>query len=121
MMIRGLKDPRISTMATISEVKLSKDLKNAKIYVQVIGDAKDRAETVVGLASATGFIRRELRSRLSLRSVPELTFHGDDTAEKADNLMGLLADIKRQDEKRAGLTPDAELADDDANEALDDE
>lgn len=119
MMIRGLKDPRISTMATISEVKLSKDLKNAKIYVQVIGDAKDREQTVVGLASATGFIRRELRSRLSLRAVPELTFHGDDTAEKADSLMGLLADIKRQDEARAGLMPEAE--DDDANEALDDE
>lgn len=90
-----LKDPRIGE-ATIAEVVVTKDLKIAKVYVQVLGGAEEREETVEGLQAAESFIRRELRPKLSLRIVPQLIFRGDETAEKADRVLGLLAQINRE-------------------------
>ena len=96
LLTRGkIKDPRVRP-ATISEVRVAKDLKNAKVYVQLItGTAQEKKETVEGLRKASAWIRRALRDALSLRSVPELTFTLDETAEKADKVMGLLAQIER--------------------------
>lgn len=113
LLLRGLKDPRIK-MASVAEVKVSKDLRSAKVYVQVIGTDVDRKQTVLGLQSAQGFIRRELRERLSLRSVPELTFLADETAEKADRVFELLAQVKRDEEAKAGATGAASGGDDES-------
>ena len=90
-----LKDPRIA-QATIAEVQVTKDLKVAKVYVQVLGGAEEREETVEGLQSAESFIRRELRPLLSLKQVPQLIFRGDETAERADRVLGLLAQLDRE-------------------------
>src|SRR5260370_3725214 len=74
IIIRDLKDPRIG-MATISEVKLSPDLRNAVVKVSVVGEADSRRAAINGLDHAKGFIRRELGSRLSnLRFAPDLHF-----------------------------------------------
>jgi ribosome-binding factor A len=98
---RGLKDPRIK-MASIADVKVTADLRSAKVFVQVIGTPEDRASTVKGLQSASGFVRRELRARMSLKSIPELIFKADETAEKADRVLSLLAQAGREDaEKQA--------------------
>lgn len=103
MLQRGhIKDPRVG-QATVAEVKVTTDLRIAKVYVQAIGGAKEREDTVKGLQNAEGFIRRELRPMLSLKSVPELLFRADDTAEKADRVLGLLAQLNQQ--KPATLTP----------------
>jgi ribosome-binding factor A len=91
----GIKDPRVK-MATIADVQLTKDLKIAKVYVQVIGSGKEREQAVIGMTSAAGWIRKELKNRLSLRSVPELRFFADETGEKADKVLGLLAEIDRK-------------------------
>jgi ribosome-binding factor A len=95
MLQRGkLKDPRIGG-ATIAEVVVTNDLKIAKVYVQVLGNAEEREETVEGLQAAEGWIRRELRPVVSLKSVPQLIFRGDETGEKADRVLGLLAQLNR--------------------------
>lgn len=101
-----LKDPRVA-MATISEVRVTKDLKNAKIYVQVIGSPEEREATVTGLKNAAGFIRRELSQVMNMRQVPELRFHADDTAERADRVLGLLAGIAREREAKEPPAPPA--------------
>ncbi len=91
---KGLKDPR-ARGATVSDVKVAKDLKTAKVWVQSLGTAKERDAAVEGLTSAVGYIRKELRERLSLRFVPELTFFADEAAERADRVLGLLAKIRQ--------------------------
>lgn len=119
MLQRGhIKDPRVG-QATVAEVKVTTDLRIAKVYVQAIGGAKEREDTVKGLQNAEGFIRRELRPMLSLKSVPQLLFRADETAEKADRVLGLLAQLNQQ--KPATLTPvpveEEEPADDDIVES----
>lgn len=99
----AIKDPRVS-MATISEVRVTKDLRNAKVYVQVIGSPEERTATVTGLQNAAGFIRRELSAVMTMRSVPELRFIADDTAEKADRVLGILAGIARDREAAGGTS-----------------
>lgn len=95
MLQRGkLKDPRIGE-ATIAEVVVTDDLRIAKVYVQVLGSAEEREDTVEGLQAAEGWIRRELRPGLSMKSVPQLLFRGDETGEKADRVLGLLAQLNR--------------------------
>lgn len=110
-----LKDPRIK-MASISDVKMSKDLMSAKVYVQVIGSEEDRIATIKGMQSAVGYIKKELRDRLSLRKVPELTFIADDSAEKADKVLGLLAGIARDRDAKQYEEP-TKSDDDEGDEA----
>lgn len=78
IIIRDLKDPRVG-MATISEVKLSPDLRNATVKVSVVGEGEDRQHAIDGLEHAKGFIRHELGTRLSnLRFTPDLHFQLDE-------------------------------------------
>lgn len=82
MIIRDdVKDPRISDMLSIVKVDVSRDLSYAKIYVSVLGSDEEKEETIEGLESASGFIRKELASILQLRHVPELTFVLDSSIE----------------------------------------
>ncbi|HYM51678.1 MAG TPA: 30S ribosome-binding factor RbfA [Candidatus Limnocylindrales bacterium] len=77
IIMRDLKDPRVE-MASISEVKLSPDLRNATIKVSVVGEEGQQRAAIEGLQHARGFIRREIGSRLqNLRFAPELRFELD--------------------------------------------
>ena len=76
LLLRRLKDPRL-TMATISRVEVSPDLRHARVYVSRVGSAVEQQATLAGLHHATGFIRGQLGKRLHLRSVPELDFQFD--------------------------------------------
>ena len=78
-MIRELKDPRISQLLSIVKVDVSGDLSYAKVYVSAIEGKEKTVESVVGLKSAAGYLRRELGSRLSIRKTPELRFIEDDS------------------------------------------
>lgn len=77
--IRELKDPRISELTSVTSVQVTPDLKQCKAYVSVFGDKEALAETVRGLKSAEGFVRRELAHRVNLRNTPEIIFIGDDS------------------------------------------
>ena len=73
LLLRQLKDPRLS-MATISRVEVSPDLREAKVYVSRVGSASEQKETMEGFDRAMGFIRGQLGRRLKLRYTPNLTF-----------------------------------------------
>lgn len=74
---RSLKDPRISPLTTIIRVEVSGDLSYAKVFVSAMGEENATTDTVKGLTSAAGYIRRELGSRLQLRKTPQLRFVAD--------------------------------------------
>ena len=73
MLLRELKDPRLS-MATVSRVDVSPDLRQARLYVSRMGTEEEREEALRGFERAAGFIRGQLGKRLKLKSIPKLTF-----------------------------------------------
>lgn len=80
--IRGeIKDPRIHPLTSVVLVEVAPDLKTCKAYVSVLGDEKARADTLEGLKSAVGFIRRQLAQNLNLRHTPEIRFILDQSIE----------------------------------------
>lgn len=92
--VRELKDPRVK-FVTVTGVEVSVDLRYAKVHVSVLGTISEREETLVGLSSATGFIRRALGARLSIRCVPELCFRYDDSLEHGVRMGGLLESLEQ--------------------------
>jgi ribosome-binding factor A len=97
MLIREIKDPRIG-FVTITRVKVSKDLRFVKVYFSVLGDQSAREDSVRGLNSAVGFMRRELGRRLRLRYVPDIVFSFDPSLEHMSRLAELIQEI-HEDEK----------------------
>lgn len=95
IMLHGeLSDPRISPMASVSYVEVATDLKTCKIFISVIGaDDKEKQDTLAGLNSAKGYIRRELAHRVNLRNTPEITFILDDSTEYGNRLMNLIDEV----------------------------
>lgn len=89
---RKLKDPRIG-MVTITEVEADADLKNARVFVSVLGSAEQEDASLEGLTSAAGFIRSELMKVLHLRPMPSLEFQMDDTVERGARTLELLEQI----------------------------
>ena len=79
VLVRELKDPRIAPMLSGVKVQVSNDLSYAKVYVSAVEGMDRTKESVQGLKSASGFIRRELSGRLHLRKCPELSFVADDS------------------------------------------
>ncbi len=92
---RELKDPRIG-FASITNVRVSKDISHAKIYVSVFGDSAQQQATMEGLESAKGFIRSELGKRIRLRSIPELHFTVDTSLEEGSRVLSLLNQIQKE-------------------------
>jgi ribosome-binding factor A len=98
MVVGELKDPRIAGMVTITEVRVSPDLKLARIFVSVMGTEEEHASTLSGLTAAAGFIRRELGARLRMRRSPELHFVLDRSEEYGQHIDELLREAKKQKE-----------------------
>ena len=94
---RDLKDPRVS-FCTISQVEVSADLKYADVKVSVIGDKKQKRNSITGLKSAAGFLRREVVQRIGLRHAPELRFELDDSVDQLMRIDRLLKRIDTQEE-----------------------
>ena len=80
--IRELKDPRIAPLTSVVEAVVAPDLKTCKAYISVYGDEQEKKDTMAGLRSAEGFIRRELAHTLNLRNTPEITFIFDGSIER---------------------------------------
>ena len=89
---RELKDPRLG-FVTVTEVEISKDLRQAKVFVSVLGDEKQWQASLAALQSARGFVRNWLRQHLDLRITPELVFHPDRSMEHAARIQALLKDL----------------------------
>jgi len=84
-----VKDPRVG-LVTVSGVELSRDLAYAKVYVTVLSTNHEVAEVLEGLNKASGFLRRELGKRLSIRLTPQLTFLYDASVERGANISALI-------------------------------
>ena len=94
VLARQIKDPRLSGVITITEVRTTPDLRNALVLLSVMGDREAKKNALAGIESAAKFLRRELRGRLTLRYVPFLRFVLDDSLEHADRLMTIMNQIQ---------------------------
>ena len=90
-----VSDPRIG-FVSLTTVELTPDLKNAKIFVSVLGDENARNETLEGLRSATHFIRGELGEALKLRFVPEINFVYDKSLERGSRVLTIMNRLERE-------------------------
>lgn len=90
---RQVKDPRLGSFVTITEVSISPDLRQARIFVSHIGSEEEKQEILSALASASSFFRRELTRRLRLRRIPELSFQWDDSIERGVHLLKLIDQV----------------------------
>ena len=91
-----LKDPRVG-FVTVTDVKTSPDLRHARVYVSVLGDAAAIEGSLEGLRSAHGFLQGRVGTELRLKNTPTLQFIHDDTAERAQRMEQLLHDVERLD------------------------
>jgi ribosome-binding factor A len=87
----NLKDPRVG-FVTVTSVDTSPDLRHAHVYVSVLGDERQREESLAGLESAHGYLQRCVAGELRLKHTPQLDFRYDDTIDKAQRLQQLLRD-----------------------------
>ena len=92
-----IKDPRINPMTSVVSVEVAPDLKTCKAYISVLGDEKAQQDTIAGLKSAEGYIRRELAHTVNLRNTPEIRFILDQSIEYGVRMSRLI------DEVNAGL------------------
>lgn len=104
---RELKDPRIG-FVTVTEVLVSKDLSQAKVYVSILGSEAEWRATFAALESASGFIRNQLRRRLRLRAIPSLNFRPDRSMAHAARIQGLLAELNAGATAEGAASPDEE-------------
>lgn len=88
-----IKDPRISTMTSVVAVEVTSDLKYAKAYISVLGTDEERADTLKGLKSAEGYIRRQLASSINLRNTPQINFVMDQSIEYGVNMSKMIDEL----------------------------
>jgi ribosome-binding factor A len=111
MVLHEIKDDRVGAgMVSVTDVDVSGDLQHAKIYVSIYGTDEARAETMAGLKSATGYVRRELGKRVRLRRTPEVIFIEDRGIERGDRILTLLNQLsqERQSKELEDDIPEAE-------------
>ena len=89
-LMREVKDPRVSRLISVVKVNVSGDMSYATVYVSAIEGYDKTQESVKGLKSAAGYLRRELGARLSLRKVPELRFVADDSIIKSAEISKII-------------------------------
>ena len=93
-----LKNPNVTGMISVTKVKVTTDLKYAKIYVSIL-NSKNIKETMDGLKKSSGFIRSELAKRVNLRNTPELIFEIDDSIEYGAKIDSILKEILPEERK----------------------
>ncbi len=93
---RKLKDPRIG-FVTVTDVAVTGDLQQATVYISVLGDSKQREDTLKGLEKAKGFMRSEIGQRIRLRKTPELFFEFDESIDYGNRIETLISQIHAED------------------------
>lgn len=92
-----IKDPRIHPMTSVTEVDVTPDLKYCKVYISVLGNEEEKQETMEGLRSAKGHIRKLLAHSVNLRNTPELTFVLDTSIEYGVHMSKLIDEVNNED------------------------
>ena len=91
----GIKDPRVAPMTSVVAVEVAPDLKTCKAYISVLGDEQARQDTLKGLQSAEGYIRRELARTVNIRNTPEIRFIADRSIEYGVNISRKIDEVNR--------------------------
>ncbi|HIV12959.1 MAG: 30S ribosome-binding factor RbfA [Clostridiales bacterium] len=91
-----IKDPRIHMMTSVTAVEVAPDLKTCKAYISVLGDDKEKSDTIAGLRSAEGYIRRLLAKRLNLRNTPEIQFRLDESIEYGIHMSKVIREVNQE-------------------------
>lgn len=97
-----IKDPRIHPMTSVVEVEVAPDLKSAKAYISVLGDEQAQKDTLAGLQSAEGYIRRALARTVNLRNTPEIRFIMDQSIEYGVHMSKLIDDVNKSSLEEEG-------------------
>ncbi len=93
--IRNMKDPRVAPWTSVVAAEVAPDLKTCKAYISVLGDGKAQEDTIRGLESAEGYIRRELAHTLNMRNTPEIRFILDQSIEYGVNMSKKIDEVNR--------------------------
>jgi ribosome-binding factor A len=112
LLSRGVvHDPGIGFI-TLTRVKMSPDLQQARVFYTMMGDAAARRETASALERATPFLRRHIGGRLRLRRVPEMEFRFDESVAHQDRIEQILRDLHEEEAQRAAADGDSEPTED---------
>ena len=95
MLLYDIKDPRIG-FVTVTEVEMTGDLREATIYVSIMGNDEQIKDSMEGLQSALGFVRREIGKRIRLRFTPEISFAPDKSLDYSEHIQKLLLQIEKE-------------------------
>lgn len=87
----GLKDPRIG-FVTVTRIELSDNLKNAKVFVSIMGSEEEKEKSIEGLNSAKGYLRSSLGKNLYLKHIPELHFKLDEAADHVEKITKIISE-----------------------------
>lgn len=116
MLMGGIKDDRVGMgMVSVTDVRVSGDLQHVKVFVSIYGSDEARTQTMEGLQSATGYVRRELGQRVRLRRTPEVLFVEDLSIARGAEVLSLLSQLeaKRELQGDAIAAADFDSSDDD--------
>ena len=97
LILRELKDPRVASLVTITEVDTKPDLDHALVFVSVMASPEEQNDVMRGLRSAEGFLRSTLGSRVKLRKIPALNFRLDNSIERGADLLKLIDQVIESD------------------------
>ncbi|MFY7842714.1 MAG: 30S ribosome-binding factor RbfA [Rhabdochlamydiaceae bacterium] len=99
---KDVKNPNLNSILTVTQVEVSKDLHHAKVYISVIGDIKQKQQTLEALESAAGFIAVTASKKVVLRYFPSLVFKIDDSVDKHMRIDAVLAELEAQKKRANG-------------------
>lgn len=102
-----LKDPRLTSITSITNVEITKDLRYVKLYASVLGNADVQKNTIEGLNNATGYIRKEIGKRIKIHFTPELHFYLDKSLEYSIHIEKIINEISHKENKE-GQQDDSE-------------
>ncbi|MDY6306585.1 MAG: 30S ribosome-binding factor RbfA [Oribacterium sp.] len=97
VLIRDLKDPRVSPMTSVTDADVTPDLQFCRVYISVLGSEEAMAKTLEGLKAASGFLRRGLAQTVNLRHTPELQFIPDRSIEYGAKMDALIRKVEEED------------------------
>ena len=111
MLLTDIKDDRVGAgMVSITDVEVSGDLQHTKIFVSIYGSEAAKIETMEGLKSSTGFVRKELGHRIRLRRIPTVVFIEDRSFERGEHMLNLLEQISQTHQHKDDQAEDIENA-----------
>jgi ribosome-binding factor A len=97
LILTELRDPRLTTMVSITRVDVSPDLENADVHVSVMGEPGEKVASLQALTHAAPFLRKELLHRMRIRRIPHLKFHLDESIAEAAHVLDLMKQVERRE------------------------